>query len=381
MPVLELSGSPKERGQFYGDVFKFEIGETIKLWLNDLGNYGRDGDISSNKNIKRYLESFFSETSYLSSIQQWAPNLLEEINGIAEAVEQPREYILGLSLIDEEWIFGLHHRLNKPTEKCTGFGLPVHAGQAGRAGFAGQNMDIGSWVDGKQVLLRLAESSASPEALVFSIAGCIGLNGLNASGIGVTCNTLSQLQHAVDGLPVIFIIRKLLEKTSVDEAEIFLRTIKHASGQNYIVSSANEVRCFECSAYGVNAYVSDNEYGRVFHTNHPLTKSQTCNNQFEVSDSSSSTERLKSINNRLGAKEDISLADIKAALAAHDNPIYPVSRDFNPDKSSIGFTAGASIYEFGDSPKLHIASGPPCKTRFEVFNFSNSDASSIACKG
>ena len=64
-----------------------------------------------------------------------------------------------------------------------------------------------------------------------------------------------------------------------------------------------------------------------------------------------------------------SLIDIKEALAAHDDPVNPVSRNTNAEGSSIGFTAGSSIYELGGEPKLHLAAGPPCETEFEVFEF------------
>ena len=68
------------------------------------------------------------------------------------------------------------------------------------------------------------------------------------------------------------------------------------------------------------------------------------------------------------------LDDIKAALAAHDDPDNPVSRPINPENvgNSIGYTAGASIYELGTPPRLHLAAGPPCETAFETFGFSTS---------
>ena len=78
---------------------------------------------------------------------------------------------------------------------------------------------------------------SAPEALRISIAGNIGLNGLNASGLGVTCNTLAQLNYSIDGLPVAFIVRAILDRNSLMKPRSFLRTITHASGQNYILSS------------------------------------------------------------------------------------------------------------------------------------------------
>jgi len=369
MPIIELSGTPRQRGRQQGQLLKSQIQAVVTAWLNDLGNFGRNSSTAKPIDNKVYLSNLLAETDYLSAIDRWAPDLLEEIKGIAEAAEQPFEYILGLNLMDEEWVYGLRQSLNKPTEKCTAFGVPA---QAGNTGFAGQNMDISSWADGKQSLLRIKATKKTPEALVFSIAGCIGLNGVNAAGLGVTCNTLSQLQYAVDGLPVLFIVRTLLEQRSIDDAVNFLLSIKHASGQNYILSTKNEMRCFECCGNSVIAYRPEQFEGRVFHTNHPLASSDVTNNPELNRSSKSTVARLDSITERLGQPSQLlALDDIKAALSAKDDPENPVSCDNNPEGSSIGFTAGSSIYEFENPPRLHLAAGPPSISEYQIYEFTS----------
>ena len=371
LPVIELSGLPRERGRLYGEAAKPLIAATIESWRADLGNFAQNSAAANNIDSDVYLNEFFSKTNYISAIQQWTPDLLEEVEGIAEGSGQRLENILGLQLMDEEWVFGLCRDLNKPMTKCTAFGLPDHAFGVN---YAGQNMDVPCWVEGKQVLLRVMPTETSPEALIFSMAGSLGLNGLNANGLGVTCNTLTQLNYAIDGLPVLFIVRSILEKQSIDQAEQFLRSIPHASGQNYILSAPGDIRCFECCGTSVARYAPDTYQGRVFHTNHPLVNQDGSDVlPPEKRRSTNTVARLDSIFHRLGDSIDpITLDDIKAALASHDDPVNPVSRRINLDNigSSIGYTAGASIYELGVTPRLHLAAGPPCETAFEVFEFN-----------
>ncbi|MGX4675854.1 C45 family autoproteolytic acyltransferase/hydrolase [SAR92 clade bacterium H246] len=368
MPVIELRGTPRERGRQHGEMLKPQVQGAVNSWLQDLGSFGRNSTTSKPLESKQYLENLFSETNYLKAISHWAPDLLDEVRGIAEGSGQPFEYILGLNLMDEEWIFGRIRNMDRPTDKCTAFAIP---GGIEGSGFAGQNMDISSWADGKQSLLRIGGHNNAPESLMFTIAGCIGLNGLNASGLGVTCNTLSQLQHAVDGLPVLFIIRKLLEKSNIDEAEQFLRSVRHASGQNYILSTGSEMRCFECCGKSVIRYEPAHLKGRVFHTNHPLINSDISNIPALNRSSESTFARLNSITQRLGdVSRVIAIDDIKAALSAQDDPDNPVSCDINLGGSSIGFTAGSSIYEFSEPPRLHLAAGPPNKTEFKTYEFN-----------
>jgi len=365
MPILDLKGSPIERGLCYGETQKQSIACSLESWLEDLGSFSYDSQCSSKVNPDDYLRLFFSQTKYISAIKRWAPDLLEEIKGIAEAASQPFEHVLGLNLMDEEWVFGLRQRINKPREKCTAFGL---YNEESKTNFAGQNMDIGSWVDGRQVLLKISPGNHQPEAMLFSIAGSIGLNGINAAGLGITCNTLTQLNSSTSGLPVLFIVRSILAKQTMDEAESFLRSIPHASGQNYILSTADEIRCYECCGSSVVQYSPVEYGGNIFHTNHPLVSSDL-NPLPQLNELSPSTvARLTSISGRLGSLNRASLDEVKMALSAHDDLENPVSRSTNDSGSSIGFTAGSSIYDFHNNC-LHLAAGPPCETAFKTFTF------------
>ncbi len=373
MPVIELFGSPLERGRIYGEVARELINEIVESWREDLGKFGQNSTTTKSLNADEYLTQFLSQTQYLNSIEQWAPQLLEEVKGIAEASGQTFDNIMGLQLMDEEWIFGCLRRLVRPATKCTAFGAPS---QAGGVSYAGQNMDIGSWVDGKQVLLRIMpnvmpDGRETPEALVFSMAGALGLNGFNAAGLGLTCNTLPQLTHSVEGLPVMFIVRSILGCSTIDQAEQFLRTIKHASGQNYILSSQGDMRCFECCGSSIVRYVPEEFEGRIFHTNGPLVSTDFYDvPEWSITQTASSEARYASICNRLGnVSQSLTLDDAKAALSAHDDRDNPVSRNTNYEGSSVGFTVGSSIYEIGPTLLYHFASGPPCETDFKVFEF------------
>ena len=370
MPVLELRGTPIERGRVYGETMRSVIAPLVESWRSHLGNFLHGTDESSCTEADQYLHEFFQRTQYKSAITKWAPDLLEEVKGLAEGANQSKENMLGMQLMDEEWVFGLRRSLDRPTTKCTAFGLP---NQREGISYAGQNMDIGSWIEGGQVLLHILASNDGPESLVFTIAGEIGLNGLNSDGLGITCNTLPQLNYATDGLPVAFIVRKVLQHRDIDSAEQFLRSIKHASGQNYILSTAGDVRCFECCGTSVTRYQPNLGQGRVFHSNHPLASDDITNIlPPEKMRSKNSVARFDSISSRLNNTSQLySLEDIKAALSAHDDPENPVSRNINNENSPIGYTAGSSIYEFSNKPKLHLASGPPCETQYKVFEFKS----------
>src|SRR5436309_11919111 len=82
--------------------------------------------------------------------------------------------------------------------------------------YIAQNMDLESFRDGFQTVLHIKAEGRRPEQFVFTFAGFIAANGMNSRSIGICANTLSQLRHCRDGLPVACIIRGTLERTTLN---------------------------------------------------------------------------------------------------------------------------------------------------------------------
>ena len=73
----------------------------------------------------------------------------------------------------------------------------------------------------------------------------------------------------MDGLPVAFIIRGVLSKQNGIEAMQFKKTVKHASGQNYILVIADSVYNFEASANQVVRFLPQAGASAIlYHPNH-----------------------------------------------------------------------------------------------------------------
>lgn len=367
MPVIDLRGAPRDRGRRYGETVRDGIADVLDRWRRALGSTWPQIDDRAPINPESYLDTFLRGTNFLPAIERWAPNLLEEIEGIAEGSGQSQRAILALQLLDEEWEYGLRRGLTSPAMRCTSFAI---AGTANAPTLAGQNMDVPAWVDGCQVLLRIKGDAGEPDALVFSVAGYIGFNGMTTAPLGITCNSLSQLRSSSSGLPVAFLVRSVLARRTIDEAEMFLRSIAHASAQTYTLSAPGDVRCLECSAQRIERFEPDAAPTRVFHTNHPFVNHDWDGESGAERVDANSAARLASVHRHLGRRSGtITVSQAKAALAAHDDRDNPVSCRRRPDDDAgtMNFTAGASVYEMGDTPQLHLAAGPPCQTAFKTF--------------
>lgn len=373
--IIDMHGTPYQRGCIYGESARKPIAEVLEHWIEGLNALTADEEKKQPKRTGYSWQEFLKHTRFTDAIKKWAPELLQEVQGIADASNQSFDKLLALQLIDEEWVYGLQQQHIRPSQKCTAFGL--FPGR-GTTTFAGQNMDVAQWAEGYQTLLKIRLDAgelqgADPiDVMVFTIAGIIGLNGINSVPLGVTCNTLAQLDASQRGVPVSFIVRKVLAQRSFEEAERVIQQIPHASGQNYMLSTAGRVSCFECSANQVVQYKGDT-LNSITHTNHPLENDDISGWQGLLqSRLENSTARLLSIQSNLNEMAGSPTLDkLKRALSAHDDPANPVCRCINHGRAdqAIGYTAGSSIYEFDSNAKLHLASGPPCSTSFHTFYF------------
>ena len=342
-----IGGGAHALGLAHGRAFRARIESHLAAWLGSLERAGM-GD------PRAYVADLLRDTDFVTAVRRHAPDLLEEVDGIADGAGLPRDMVFGLQLLDEEWAYRARRRADaSKLQKCSSLGIV----SAGGPTWIGQNMDLGAYTDGCQVLLRIAPAEGRPAALVFSTAGMIGLMGVNAAGLGVCVNSIPQVPSASEGVPVAFMVRRLLRAIGLAEAAALVQALPHATNQHYLLAEAGAVRAFEASAAGVTEFHPPRP-DRVLHTNHPLTEAQGAP---EPSAARVNTvARLASLTSRLGAG-DPGLEDIQAALSAFDDPDHPVCRLRGGD-GLISFTTGSMISALRPAPapvESWVSAGPP----------------------
>lgn len=351
MPIrlISLSGGPYSRGVVFGRSHGASINAFIRDWLNSLRTAGIGAP-------ETYVTDLLKSTNFLSAIHEYTPEVLEEVQGIAAGTSNHLDLVLACQFMDEEWAFRASRLKDiDPPEKCSTIGIR----SAPNESWVAQNMDLGGYTDGHQVALNIAAAPEDLSELVFSVYGMIGLMGVNSSGVGVCVNSLPQLPSVREGLPVAFVIRKLLKARSASEAIHWLKAVPHATGQHYLIADASKIESYEASPGGVLQYrppVPD----RILHTNHPLVVPGTrASDKYE----SNTAARLKSLVARL-ANGPVDLATIQLSLSSCDDPNNPVCRiraKMDPAEQLAAFTTGSMISRLpSDAPvESWLAAGPP----------------------
>ncbi len=351
--TTRVSGEPRARGRAYGELLAAQVRAHIAAWLLSLERAGL-GD------PRGYIGDMLRETDFTTAIRQYAPDLLEEVAGIAQGAEVEPDLVYALQLMDEEWFHRGRRGSAARLEKCSSVAIVADGGPT----WIGQNMDLGAYTDGYQALLGVEAHGDTPGVLVFTTAGMIGLMGVNDAGVGVCVNSLPQLPAAPEGVPVAFVIRRLLQTRSVSEAAALVQRMPHATNQHYVIAEPGAVRSFEASATGVVEYRAPDP-SRVLHTNHPLGERQ--GEPEAPEERTNSVARLTSLVNRLGDGCP-GIEDIQAALSSRDDPQNPVCRIPDGEAGRIGFTTGSMISAL-DHREIDswVSPGPPSERGYTRF--------------
>ncbi len=359
-PVITISGSGYRRGLDYGQQLRQRIRTFVEAWK-----------LSIRERCKMEPEAFLAEFrkrfDFAPAVKQWTPELLDEVRGIADGSGVPFDDLFAIQLLNDElWVNGNAIC----SDRCSALAI-----RDSQATFVAQNMDLQGWLDGYQIVLRIRDESGF-ESLVLSHVGLIGLTGVNRAGIGVAANSLTQLRHRGEGLPVAFVIRGLLERKSYKDAVDFLRSVPHATGQNYVVGAPGAAGSFESSAGGVTEYRPTNAWPVLLHTNHPLASRDFVPGYVPGRGETNTVERMRSLEARLGKRPSGTILDaIKGTLRARDSAEYPVCRRFAGGMNT--FTLGSVIFELSGNPAAYFTAGPPDGSEYRRLDFSRNAISPV----
>jgi hypothetical protein len=259
MRTVDLAGDWHEIGEQHGRVLAAEIGEHLRRWHGALAGRGV-------ADVGRWVADLSERTGYVDAVRASAPELADEVEGIAVGAGIGPADAWLLQMLDESWAHldrreGLGAGIDGGLG-CTSFGVVN-----GARSWSGQTMDLEGFRRGLAVMLRIRPTDR-PTQLVLSMPGCVGLTGASQAGFGVLVNALAQVPASGDGVPVSVVTRSALAAGGYLEAIEAVRSGPHATGQHYLVMSSERIASFECSPVGVVPVTP--EATRCWHTNHPL---------------------------------------------------------------------------------------------------------------
>ena len=343
-PLLEVSGSPMDRGQAHGEVFRDEIRALLPVYFDHLERTSRNQGVPVLSKA-RVLEI---SATYAEPANAYAADLVDETRGIALGADVPYDEILALNAFLD--IFD-HLSPNFIGAGCTTFMVPDMEGGARTA--IGQNYDLVEIFQPAAVLLKI--TGAGPDALMYTTAGMLGCAGLNSEGIGVVINNLVP-GDAGPGVPYPFVIRRILATSQIGDAIDAVVSSRRASGMNYVLCDRHgEIYNLETTAADYEATSPFD--GPMAHSNHYLAHRLKPLERRANDQRGQSLARWGRATRLLHRSADPDAETIKSALSDHVNSPVSICRH---SVDGCGQTICGIVLEPSNG-RVWIARGPCCE--------------------
>jgi isopenicillin-N N-acyltransferase-like protein len=257
-PLIEVSGSPQERGEQYGEAARDRVRLGIAHYQQQLA--GADLAIAD---IHGLVGGF------LPTIERFDADYVPEMQGIARGAGVAFEDVVLLNARTEILKLGSRRRaaaVAAADMECTGLVVTGEATADGRLIHA-QNWDWKIDCAETAVVLKIRRADG-PDILTFTEAGGLARSGFNAAGIAITANYLqSDRDYRQTGVPLALIRRKALQQDNLAMAmHAVYATPKSASNNMIISHPAGIVIDFECAPDETFQVFPDG--GILAHANH-----------------------------------------------------------------------------------------------------------------
>jgi isopenicillin-N N-acyltransferase-like protein len=259
-PLVEVSGAPRERGRAYGEAARDRVKGSVDLYGGSLARLG-----FGKKDVDRFTAIFRPR------LQAWAPDLMEEMEGIAEGAALDFSSIMLVNSRTEVLQLARREKgvADDEPDGCTGAVILPEQTQAGKL-IHGQNWDWKAECAETSVVLRILRDDG-PDILTFTEAGGLARSGFNAAGIAITANYLeSDRDYRELGIPLPFIRRRALEAQHFALA-VRVVAITPKSGSNNMILSTAEGYAINLECAPDESFALHPEGGMIVHANHWLS--------------------------------------------------------------------------------------------------------------
>jgi len=183
----------------------------------------------------------------------------------------------------------------------------------------GQTWDMHGTAAPHVRLLRIRPPEAETEVLCFTLAGCVGMTGMNQAGLALTINNLTSTDGQV-GVVWPVLVRRMLEETTAVAARDVLMGTTLSSGHHYMIADRTDFYGVETSGK-LKMTTQTGPKAVHIHTNHcfdPKLRTRE-----KISPVSTTFRRLELASTLYAQQHPRSATEIWTFLGSHEG--YPKS--------------------------------------------------------
>lgn len=222
--VLHLAGTPRVRGFEHGREIP---GLLLAYWEELLRDVGERAERPMSEGE---LRTWLRDRAGLTALV--APDLDEEVRGIAEGAGVPHEIALGVTFGEEVSDLASALGAYRPRQtRCLSVVVPPEHTTTGGYLLA-QTWDGPDWTPDPFVFT--VEEPQGRSAFL-SDPGWVGGVGVNDRGLG-SVHTSTLIDHAPPGMPYPFVARRILQADHVDAAAALVSEVPNTAGCHFIIA-------------------------------------------------------------------------------------------------------------------------------------------------
>lgn len=337
-PVIQYSASdsPRQWGRKHGETWREAIDELVEIRTAlMLEKNPKLGPVTI-PDLARQQWKFTSE---------YDSGLADELQGIAEGANTSVDNIVILNNYTD------FRDIQIDDQGCSAAFVSRNGNTV-----AGQTWDMHGSAKRFVCCLLVPSESHCGDSIVFSIVGCVGMMGFNASGNMVGVNNINT-DGARPGILWPVLIRKLVEASNLDEQVRLMQSARLTSGRSFLLAGRDggsfwEVMPGLCERV---AALEPGDSGHLFHTNHCLGTAAK-KRETIIAQSSTTHIRYGLLERKIGEVMDFDgLYDL---MNDHENYPKSICSNFQTSSQDPSITCGGAV---GDllTGKIRMWRGDP----------------------
>jgi isopenicillin-N N-acyltransferase-like protein len=360
-PLIDLFGSPHERGRQHGKAAPDRIKRGIAMYAESLLKNGDDWRV-----LERRAEAM------VPAIEKFDAAYVEEMRGIAEGADQPFAGIVLMNARTELVVAARKQHVEKHfPDGCTA-ALALPEASADGVLLHGQNWDWRAECAETGVVLRIRREDG-PDILTFTEAGGLARSGLNSAGIGLTANALEcdRDYQRGPGVPLPFIRRKVLESAYLASAvHTIFSTPKLGSNHMAVSHCGGQAFGFECAPDETFWIAPD--LGLYVHANHWIAEAARAKvKDTGLAETPCSIYRDRRVREQLGPKRgQLTLEDFREAFFDDYASPWSVCRPPRPNNRGNIVATSAMILMRPAEGHLEACPLPALNRRFTAYTLT-----------
>lgn len=344
--VVRAAGAPYERG--------FDYGRQVKDLIHRLAREVLPEQLQLSSGLGRDAISE-KALAYDQPIADFSREVHAELQGMAAGAGIEWHEALMINAYKEIERTSLAD--SEPPQDCTGVALSRQ--RTGSGHLIAQNVDMHSAYRDLGIILELT-SSSGVRMLSWTIAGTLGQTGINSLGLGRAGNGV-HVPGWRRGVPSAILTRKLLEQSTVSDAQALCSATERASSVNYLVADASGgIADLELTVTETFALAPTS--GCLVHTNHFCSPEPAERHSYPRYEGS--LLRFSRMAGLVGDSSKLTTSDVMRFLSDHESA--PDSICAHEDTRQ---TVASCVLEPAVG-RIHISRGIPCKSPYQTFALS-----------